>query len=170
MNTLPSTSPSQGCIPHTCVHCQKDIIEPTTEELWHGSGFETRYKFQTDGEGALEAAAGGCAFWQWYVRDFLDSEGRMANPMYVPSQCSFDLSFAYPVASDSPLLLKDVYLSRHAEYEDGSMSGGHGIFQVTADQSMFIIGSMRGSSDVLERRPCHQICQVQTQNCRRRIR
>ena len=88
MSPLSPASPCPDRIPHTCVHCQKDTVEPTTEKLWPGSGFDTKYSFQTDGEGALVAAAGGCAFWQWFIRDFLDPESQMLrNPRYAPNQC-----------------------------------------------------------------------------------
>jgi hypothetical protein len=78
-------------------HCQKEVIEPKTRQI-SSTFLVTEYVFQADGTRAIEVAADGCAFWQFFIRDFQDKDGRACRPdMYVPSQCSnrfFPFSFA----------------------------------------------------------------------------
>jgi hypothetical protein len=84
----PKKMPYHGSIPHTCAHCQKEVIEPKTRQI-SSTFLVTEYVFQADRTKAIEAAADGCAFWQFFIRDFPAKDGRACRPdMYVPSQCS----------------------------------------------------------------------------------
>jgi hypothetical protein len=79
----PKKMPYHGSIPHTCAHCQKEAIEPKTRQI-SSTFLVTEYVFQADRTKAIEAAADGCAFWQFFIRDFLDKDSRACRPdMYV---------------------------------------------------------------------------------------
>jgi hypothetical protein len=90
----PKKMPYNGSIPHNCVHFQKEPIKLKTRRISR-TFLVTEYVFQADGMKAIQAAAAdGCAFWQFFIRDFLDKDGRSRRPdMYVPSQCSFTTWF-----------------------------------------------------------------------------
>jgi hypothetical protein len=89
----PKKMPCNGSIPHNCAHFQKEPIEPKTRRI-SSTFLVIEYIFQADGTKAIEAADDGCAFWQFFIRDFLDRDGRARRPdMYVPSQCSFTTWF-----------------------------------------------------------------------------
>jgi len=144
--TTHSLDPSpNGGKPHSCLYCQNEIIEPKSELWWNSTdSFHTDYKFSIDGTAALEAASNGCAFWGWYIRDFLDESRRMENRNYNPSQCSFEVGFEDYSKKDYgkmvyPRELSQIHLSRHAEYEGGSMVSSHGTFTIVADRGKSLI-------------------------------
>jgi hypothetical protein len=119
----PEKMPYNGSIPHNCAHFQKEPIEPKTRRI-SSTFLVTEYVFQADGTKAIEAAAAGCAFQQFFIRDFLDKDGRSRRPdMYVSSQCSFttwfygeDKSKRERRREQDPFLLDTVHFSWSAGY------------------------------------------------------
>lgn len=144
LTSPPTRLPYDGSIPHTCAHCRKEVIEPGTRQI--SSPFlVTEYAFQAYGTKAIEAAADGCAFWQFFIRDFLDQDGRARRPdMYVPSQCSFTAWFYSKEKSrrerrreQYPVLLDTVHFSWSAKDDDGSETNQcHATFNVIADHGI----------------------------------
>ena len=54
MDETPLELATAESIPHTCLYCQREVIQPALNEEF---GPEWSFKFQTDGERAKEAAS-----------------------------------------------------------------------------------------------------------------
>lgn len=133
--TIMVSHPHDGRIPHTCAYCEAELVEPKSFIYsWDEKGkHHTVFKFEASGSRAQEAAADGCLFWEWFIRDYLDDEGKRKRH-HEDSGIYFEFTFtdyeegiAY---RQYPYPLRRVYASRH----HNSGSSGHGSLKILADE------------------------------------
>lgn len=116
MNT-PVPTLHDGRVPHTCAYCQKELLDPKSSQQPDG-GFHTSFTFATKGPEAFQAAKDGCAFWKWYITDYLDEGSRLVSRLTVnetPFTCSFTLYGDKNGYKEYPYPLRTVY--RNREYK-----------------------------------------------------
>ncbi|PVH81566.1 HET-domain-containing protein [Cadophora sp. DSE1049] len=130
-----ASAPHDGRIAHTCAYCQEELIEPKSIVYpWDKEGkYHTEFRFKASGSRAQEAAANGCSFWEWFIRDYLDDEGKRKRH-HKDSGIYFEFAFTNYDEGDAyqqyPYPLRRVYASRHHD----SGSSGHGSLKILADE------------------------------------
>ncbi|KAG4443261.1 hypothetical protein IFR05_001304 [Cadophora sp. M221] len=128
-------TPHDGSIPHMCTYCQEELIELKSFKYdWDDKDkYHTDFKFKASASRAEEAAANGCTFWEWFIRDFLDEEGKRKGG---GRDSGIYFTFAFTVYEEEtgykmyPFPLRAVHTSRH--WENGCSF--HGSLKILADE------------------------------------
>ncbi|CZR70193.1 uncharacterized protein PAC_20094 [Phialocephala subalpina] len=137
---MDSCSPHDGRIPHTCIYCQEELVEPKSQPSWSNSPatqarYDTTFTFKANGTKAQEAAANGCAFWAWFIKDFIDEDGTTRrNSEIDPNGVYFEATFTdYNDGTgynQYPFQLRSAYMGRNHE----SGWSGHDSLNIVADE------------------------------------
>ena len=144
MDEIPLELATAENIPHTCLYCQREVVQPVLNEDF---GPRWSFKFQTDGEGAKEAASQGCVLWKWYIRAYLDKDGWMRKSPYIdgvgrkrspPDQCYFYIFFENGGYKEEPLQLDEVNMGQVYIYPEGSAQSDHDSFRMIAEEVRLI--------------------------------
>ncbi len=145
LRIMDATSPHDGRIPHTCSYCQEELVEPKSKPAWRAElgRYDTDFTFKTDGIRAQEAAANGCAFWDWFIKDFIDEDGTIRrNAKIDVDGVYFKATFTHyddeRGYNEYPFPLRSAYMGRY--HKTGSSN--HGSLNIAANEGIRSLSSI----------------------------